>query len=81
VTAPYIAYATLADGTASSVPFECSLRAVEHAGQVFREGGACFVVRLGSRVIFNTHESLLAVLTHTGRSAEPTLTETALREL
>lgn len=81
MTAPYTTYATLADGTAAAASFECDVCAVEHARRVFRKGGACFVVRDGRGVFFNTHESLLAVLTHAGRSAEPTRTETALLEL
>lgn len=67
----YIAYATLADGTATSRPFQSDVLAFEHAEEVFREGGACFVVLDGTRVVLNTHGSLLAVLTHAGRSAEP----------
>lgn len=70
----YTAYATLASGAATSTPFTCALRAVAHAKQIFNDDGACFVVRRGQdeEVIFNTHESLLDVLTHA---------ETALHQL
>jgi hypothetical protein len=80
VKSSYTAYATLANGASVSTPFTCALRAVAHAKQVHSDAGACFVVRNGadSEVIFNTHGSLLDVLTHAGRSVKPKATENTL---
>jgi hypothetical protein len=69
----YTAYATLADGTSLRTSFWLRKRAVAHAELTRRQGGACFVVRGGrdSKVVYNTHESLEAVLTHAGRVVQP----------
>jgi hypothetical protein len=54
----YTTYATLKDGTPRRREFQSSKNAIAHARQVDNEGGACFVVRDKSEVIFNTHETL-----------------------
>lgn len=63
----YTAYATLANGQSRKREFKSSTNAVAYARRIANERGACFVVRTAgndSRVIYNTHESLEAVIAH-----------------